>query len=244
VIVYFPVSLAVQLLTRFLNRGVTKLFPMNSRMTRIGLGELVHTRHAGLRKMLMMAGVRDNEVPTSDQIAFRVAPRINAAGRVGDPNEALQMLNAVDPDRQVELARSLDCLNRERRSREKEALEELLPMVPSDVPKGLVIYGPHWKKGIAGILASRVRESHRARSAHRFRLARGVQGLMHSSKAQSNSSRKRLVLLTSSSDKLCSLQTLRQSGRFALADCMDHTCHYLSVLDERIGDYPPTAGFI
>ena len=127
-------------------------------LTRIGLEELVHTRHAGLRKMLMMAGVRDNEVPTSEQIAFRVAPRINAAGRVGHPNEALQMLNAVDPDRQVELALSLDCLNRERRKREKEALEELLPMVPSDVPKGLVIYGPQWKKGIAGILASRVRE--------------------------------------------------------------------------------------
>ena len=127
-------------------------------LTRIGLEELVHTRHAGLRKMLTMAGVRDNEVPTSEQIAFRVAPRINAAGRVGHPNEALQMLNAVDPGRQVELALSLDWLNRERRKREKEALEELLPMVPSAVPKGLVIYGPHWKKGIAGILASRVRE--------------------------------------------------------------------------------------
>jgi len=127
-------------------------------LTRIGLAELALTRHAGLRKMLLMAGVRGSEVPTSEQIAFRVAPRINAAGRIGHPREALEMLNAAIPDDQVELALALDRLNRDRRKREKEALEDLLFMVPEEVPPGLVIYGPHWKKGIAGILASRARE--------------------------------------------------------------------------------------
>jgi single-stranded-DNA-specific exonuclease len=56
------------------------------------------------------------------------------------------------------LALVLDRLTRSRRVLEKEALEELLLMVQEDVPVGLVLYGPHWKKGIAGILASRVRE--------------------------------------------------------------------------------------
>lgn len=129
-------------------------------LTRIGLAELALTRHAGLRKMLLMAGVRDGEVPTSEQIAFRVAPRINAAGRVSHPKEALEMLNTVAPDNQIELALELDRLNRDRRKREKEALEELLLMVPGDVPAGLVVYGPRWKKGIAGILASRAREKY------------------------------------------------------------------------------------
>jgi single-stranded-DNA-specific exonuclease len=127
-------------------------------LTRIGLAELGQTRHAGLRKMLLMAGVRGKDVPTSEQIAFRVAPRINAAGRVGHPVEALRMLTATLPEDQIELALSLDQLNRDRRRREKEALEELLLMIPKDVPAGLVLYGPQWKKGIAGILASRVRE--------------------------------------------------------------------------------------
>ena len=127
-------------------------------LTRIGLAELGLTRHAGLRKMLLLAGVRGGEVPTSEQIAFRVAPRINAAGRVSHPVEALRMLDAASPEDQVRLALSLDQLNRDRRKQEKETLEELLSMIPGDVPAGLVLYGPRWKKGIAGILASRVRE--------------------------------------------------------------------------------------
>jgi single-stranded-DNA-specific exonuclease len=68
------------------------------------------------------------------------------------------MLNAAVPKDQVKLALSLDQLNRDRRKHEKEALEELLSMIPGDIPAGLVLYGPRWKKGIAGILASRVRE--------------------------------------------------------------------------------------
>ena len=127
-------------------------------LTRIGLAELTKTRHAGLRKLLRMAGVRANEAPTSEQIAFRVAPRINAAGRVGHPQQALDMLNEPTPENQVELALALDRLNRERRTQEKAALEELLLMVPEPVPPGLVVYGPRWKKGLAGILASRARE--------------------------------------------------------------------------------------
>ena len=127
-------------------------------LTKIGLAELAHTRHAGLRKMLFMAGVADQEVPTSEQIAFRVAPRINAAGRVGHPKVALDMLNAPSQEEQIELALSLDHLNRDRRRQEKEALDQLPLLVPEVIPAGLVVYGPQWRKGIAGILASRVRE--------------------------------------------------------------------------------------
>ena len=127
-------------------------------LTRIGLAELAETRHAGLGKLLRMAGVREGAAPTSEQIAFRVAPRINAAGRVGHPKEALDMLNEAGPETQVELALVLDRLNCERRIQEKAAFAELLSMVPSPVPPVLVLYGPQWKKGIAGILASRARE--------------------------------------------------------------------------------------
>lgn len=131
-------------------------------LTRIGLAELAHTRHAGLRKLLLLAGVRPSQAPSSEQIAFRIAPRINAAGRIGHPQEALSMLNAASERERIDLATSLDILNRERRRMEKEALEELVLIVQEEiqkeVPVSLVVYGPQWKKGIAGILASRARE--------------------------------------------------------------------------------------
>jgi single-stranded-DNA-specific exonuclease len=85
-------------------------------LTKIGLAELGRTRHAGLRKLLLMAGVRSRQSPTSEQIAFRIAPRINAAGRVGHPVEVLRMLSAASPEQQIELALTLDRLNHDRRS--------------------------------------------------------------------------------------------------------------------------------
>ena len=127
-------------------------------LTRIGLTELGNTHHAGLQKLLRWAGVRPGHSPSSEQIAFRVAPRINAAGRVGHPNEVIRMLSANTIEGQIESAFALDRLNQERRALEKEALEELLLMVGNRAPASLVIYGPQWKKGIAGILASRARE--------------------------------------------------------------------------------------
>ena len=127
-------------------------------LTKIGLAELSQTRHAGLRKLLDLSGVLSGQTPSSEQIAFRIAPRINAAGRVGHPAEVLRMLSAATSEDQIDLALVLDRLNRSRRLLEKEALEELLSMVQENAPVGLVLYGPHWKKGIAGILASRARE--------------------------------------------------------------------------------------
>ena len=127
-------------------------------LTRIGLTELGHTHHAGLQQLLRWAGVRQGQSPSSEQIAFRVAPRINAAGRIGHPKEVLRMLGAITAKDQIESAFALDRLNQERRNLEKEAVQELLLMVGNCAPASLVVYGPQWRKGIAGILASRARE--------------------------------------------------------------------------------------
>ena len=102
-----------------------------------------------------MAGVRFGEVPTSEEIAFRVAPRINAAGRVAHPDQALRMLFAPTSGEQTELAKNLDQLNKQRRQLERVALTELTSQVGRNEAKSLVVYGARWKKGIAGILASR-----------------------------------------------------------------------------------------
>ena len=127
-------------------------------LTRLGLTELSRTTHAGLRKLMELGGIMPARVPSAEEVAFRIGPRLNAAGRVGHPMEVLHMLKARSPDEQSRLAIALDRLNLLRRQLEKEALEELTGMVDARGQSALVVYAAHWRKGLAGILASRARE--------------------------------------------------------------------------------------
>ena len=127
-------------------------------LTRLGLHELARTRHAGILKLLSLSGVQPNQVPSAEQIAFRVAPRLNAAGRVAHPMEVLKMLTASSPEEQSEQALQLNRLNQLRRRLEGEALDELTASVDVTGRSALVIFSPQWKKGLAGVLASRARE--------------------------------------------------------------------------------------
>lgn len=127
-------------------------------LTRLGLAELSRTTHAGLRKLMDLGGILRARVPSAEEVAFRIGPRLNAAGRVGHPVEVLRMLKARTEEEQSRLALELDRLNLMRRRLEKEALAELVEMVDSQDQSVLVIYAAHWRKGLAGILASRARE--------------------------------------------------------------------------------------
>ena len=127
-------------------------------LTQLGLEALRHTRHPGLVKLLELSGCSRIFAPSSEQIAFRLAPRINAAGRVGHPAQVVEMLDAPTPEVAVSKAVELNHLNQERRRLEKEALEELFRSAGGSCGSCVVVYGEGWKKGIAGILASRARE--------------------------------------------------------------------------------------
>ena len=133
-------------------RGPTRV------LTQLGLDALQRTRHPGLLKLMELAGFYANLTPSSEQIAFRLAPRINAAGRVGHPAQVLEMLYAPTAELAISKAIVLDQLNQQRRRLEKVALKELFVLAGKGPREVMVIYGPNWKKGIAGILASRARE--------------------------------------------------------------------------------------
>ncbi|MGE4290896.1 MAG: single-stranded-DNA-specific exonuclease RecJ [Desulfovibrio sp.] len=97
------------------------------------------------------------------QIGFGLAPRINAAGRLGDPQTALDLLLAPDLATARPLAEKLDRMNAERRSEEDTILAEALEQAEQQLkryPKilGFVLMAPHWHPGIIGIVASRVVE--------------------------------------------------------------------------------------
>jgi len=123
---------------------------------------------AGIRALLTLAGRRRGELTASD-LAFGVAPRLNAAGRMHDMTIGIQCLLADDPQRAEELAAELDRLNEERRTIEARMQAEALaavkhlgeapePSVPTMSACGITLFDESWHQGIVGLVAGRVKE--------------------------------------------------------------------------------------
>ncbi len=117
----------------------------------------------GLQVLMELAGL-DQGTVTAANLAFAVAPRINAAGRLEDMRIGIRLLLETDLEQARSLAGELDVLNRQRRGMEEEMGEEagrLLALAPECAHNfGLCVYQPHWHAGIIGIVAGRLRERH------------------------------------------------------------------------------------
>jgi single-stranded-DNA-specific exonuclease len=138
---------------------VADLVPLtaeNRTLVHHGLRQLGQTDWVGLRALMEVSGV---ERPVrSDHVAFRLAPRLNAAGRLGIAQDALALLLTDDVSTAAELARRLDFQNRDRQSLEQKTLEEALEQV-NGVPaldNAIVVGGKGWHPGVVGIVASRL----------------------------------------------------------------------------------------
>jgi single-stranded-DNA-specific exonuclease len=139
-------------------RGENRLFVQR------GSAELAHTNRVGLRKLLQVAAVRP-PVATED-IGFRLGPRLNAAGRLSTAEKALRLLTTNDDAEATELAACLDKENRERQEVERQTLLEAEEQIQSafDPAKqaAIVVSQRGWHQGVVGIVASRI-----ARKYHR-----------------------------------------------------------------------------
>lgn len=128
---------------------------------RLGLEQLRRPVNPGLRRLLELArlGSQGRRLTAAD-LAFRLAPRINAAGRMDVASDVVELFTTRDPRRAQELAEKLDRLNGERRQAEAMVLEEIRRRLAEDAElsgeRCLVIDGEGWHRGILGILASRV----------------------------------------------------------------------------------------
>jgi single-stranded-DNA-specific exonuclease len=124
-------------------------------LARLGLAELCRSRHKGLQELLK-SSCTDPSQPDSRDVAFGVAPRINAAGRMAHPAEALAVFEAaLDEEAARQRVDRLNQLNMERRRIVKAHFEELAESVGTKTPAGLVVYRETSPKGIAGLLASK-----------------------------------------------------------------------------------------
>jgi single-stranded-DNA-specific exonuclease len=129
----------------------------------LGLRELRRPAGAGLRALFAAAALDPAaKALTGYDVAFRLAPRINAAGRMDVASDVVELFTTRDATRAAELAAKLERLNRERRETEVSALTAIEKRLADDAEltadRLLVIDGEGWHRGVIGILASRVVE--------------------------------------------------------------------------------------
>ncbi len=135
----------------------------NRAIAALGLRELRRPVGAGLRALFAAAALDPaTKQITGFDVAFRLAPRINAAGRMDVASDVVELFSTRDAHRATELANKLERLNRERRDVEAAALTTIEARLAADseiiADRLLVIDGDGWHRGVIGILASRVVE--------------------------------------------------------------------------------------
>jgi single-stranded-DNA-specific exonuclease len=137
---------------------IVPLLGENRIITHFGLSELTAGRRPGVAALKEMAGMLSRQVAVG-QVAFRLAPRINAVGRLGEASSAVELLTTNSYSQALHLARELDKANSERQSIEqrilKQAEEEARKAVDHG-DKALVLASEEWHPGVIGIVASKL----------------------------------------------------------------------------------------
>jgi single-stranded-DNA-specific exonuclease len=129
----------------------------------LGLRELRNPIQPGLRALMQVAQIPSRRAPTATEVGFRLAPRINAAGRMDIASDVVELFLTKDQPRATELAEKLNRLNDERRATEAKALEAIEAQLEMSSGKlqnllsdCIILDDPNWHRGVLGILASRV----------------------------------------------------------------------------------------
>ena len=125
-----------------------------------GLELLAHTKRPGIAALMAECGC-DPKTVTSSTIGFMLAPRINAAGRMGQIDLALKLFLTDDPQEASDAAKALCALNRQRQAVESEIYRQAVAMLPAGKPpEAIVLADESWHQGVVGIVASRIAEEY------------------------------------------------------------------------------------
>lgn len=141
---------------------VVPLMGENRIIVQRGLSGMRRVKSEGLRALMTVAGLNEGEPPSAHQVAFRLAPRINAAGRMATAKDVIELFLTTDVDRAKQIAENLDALNRERQQVETAIVETVLKqceeMAAMESQAAFVFAGDDWHLGVLGIVASRLVE--------------------------------------------------------------------------------------
>ena len=137
---------------------VVSLTGENRVMVKHGLDGLGDIRNPGLRALLDVAGFAGANRPSARQVAFQIAPRLNAAGRMDTAQAVIELFLTADPHRARALAKQLHEQNAERQQVEAGIRETCEQLAVDDSAAALVYYAEDWHRGVLGIVASRLVE--------------------------------------------------------------------------------------
>ncbi|MFN7171306.1 MAG: single-stranded-DNA-specific exonuclease RecJ [Fimbriimonadaceae bacterium] len=143
---------------------VMPLIDENRVIVALGLQHLSQTRRPGLRALFRYSEFTADQLRDLDavDVSFRVVPRINAVGRLGDPHMAFQLLTTSSETEADLLARRVDEINRQRRTMTEEIFREADQMIAAQptLDPFLIISSSTWSKGLLGLVAGRLREKY------------------------------------------------------------------------------------
>ncbi|MCL2324976.1 MAG: single-stranded-DNA-specific exonuclease RecJ [Proteobacteria bacterium] len=137
---------------------VVPLLGENRTFVSLGLDVIRKRKRSGIAALLSDVGADDKYI-TERTICYRLVPRINAAGRVGDPNECVALLTAYRYTTAQAIARSLENYNHQRQNAEASMINEAIAIAQQQVLEGrrvLVVARENWHQGILGIISSRI----------------------------------------------------------------------------------------
>ncbi|MHB1455564.1 MAG: single-stranded-DNA-specific exonuclease RecJ [Armatimonadota bacterium] len=140
---------------------VVPLLGENRVLVKSGLDEMPSTGKKGLKALMQISGMSGESV-NSQTIAFGMAPRLNAAGRIDDASLAVELLLTTDDNAAMDMASELDSRNKKRQSEQerivREALEQIAGKGLAETSKVFVLASSNWHAGIVGIVAGRITE--------------------------------------------------------------------------------------
>ncbi|PRT75404.1 single-stranded-DNA-specific exonuclease RecJ [Streptococcus anginosus] len=128
----------------------------NRILVKYGLSVLKNTQRIGLQELFKIAGIQENEVD-EETVGFQIAPRLNALGRLDDPNPAIELLTGFDEDEVRDIALMINQKNEERKEIVQKIYDEAKTMVDLNKPVQ-VLAGEGWNPGVLGIVAGRLLE--------------------------------------------------------------------------------------
>ena len=132
-------------------------------LAKLGLEGLRKPVNAGLKALFEVASVgRNGSAPSASDVAFRIAPRLNAAGRMDVANDVIALFTIREMTQAQEISAKLNQLNAERQNEEARIVKEIQERLDGDAaqrePYCLVLDGDNWHRGVIGIVATRVVE--------------------------------------------------------------------------------------